>query len=97
VQPLGDAPELIANTAERIGANLIAMATHGYSGLRRWALGSVTDRVLHVTNTPMLIVRGAEKKAGEPKLKRILLTLNGSLLARQATPLATEIATRAFN
>src|SRR5690349_19227563 len=34
---LGDAPEMIADTAERIGANMIAMATHGYSGLRRWA------------------------------------------------------------
>src|SRR5215216_7008496 len=39
---LGDAPEVIAETAERIGAKMIAMATHGYSGLRRWALGSVT-------------------------------------------------------
>jgi nucleotide-binding universal stress UspA family protein len=92
---LGDAPELIADTAERIGANLIAMATHGYSGLRRWALGSVTDRVLHVTNTPMLIVRGTEKNVGEPKLKQIMLTLDGSPLARQATPLASEIATLA--
>src|SRR5215216_6505900 len=72
-----------------------ATATHGYSGLRRWALGSVTDRVLHITNTPMLIVRGAEKKAGEPRFKRIMLTLDGSALARQATPLATEIATLA--
>lgn len=31
-------PEVIAETAVRLGANLIAMATHGYSGLRRWAL-----------------------------------------------------------
>jgi nucleotide-binding universal stress UspA family protein len=92
---LGDAPEAIAEAAERIGANMIAMATHGYSGLRRWALGSVTDRVMHITNTPMLIVRGAEKKAGEPSFKRIMLTLDGSALARQATPLATEIATLA--
>jgi nucleotide-binding universal stress UspA family protein len=33
------------------------MATHGYSGLRRWALGSTTDKVLHSTRTPLLIVR----------------------------------------
>jgi nucleotide-binding universal stress UspA family protein len=92
---LGDVPETIADTAERIGAKLVAMATHGYSGLRRWALGSVTDRVLHITNTPMLIVRGAEKKADEPRFKRIMLTLDGSPLARQATPLATEMATLA--
>lgn len=39
------------------GADLIAMATHGYSGLQRWTLGSVTERVLHATKLPLLIVR----------------------------------------
>lgn len=35
----------------------IAMATHGSGGLARWALGSVTERVLHATKLPILIVR----------------------------------------
>ncbi len=35
----------------------IAMSTHGYGGLQRWAMGSVTGRVLHATRLPMLIVR----------------------------------------
>jgi nucleotide-binding universal stress UspA family protein len=39
------------------GANLIAMATHGYSGFQRWALGSITEQVLHATKLPLLIVR----------------------------------------
>jgi nucleotide-binding universal stress UspA family protein len=39
------------------GSELIAITTHGYSGLQRWALGSVTDRVLHATKLPLLIVR----------------------------------------
>jgi nucleotide-binding universal stress UspA family protein len=38
-------------------ADFIAMATHGRGGLRRWVMGSVTDRVLHATTQPMLIVR----------------------------------------
>jgi nucleotide-binding universal stress UspA family protein len=92
---LGDAPEVIAETAANTRANMIAMATHGYSGLRRWALGSVTDKVLHITNTPMLIVRGSAHKDGDPKFKRIMLTLDGSPLARQAIPLAVEIASEA--
>jgi nucleotide-binding universal stress UspA family protein len=37
--------------------DLIAMATHGYGGLARWALGSVAERVLHATHLPILIVR----------------------------------------
>jgi len=39
------------------GSDLIAMATHGYSGLQRWAMGSITERVLHATRLPLLIVR----------------------------------------
>jgi nucleotide-binding universal stress UspA family protein len=39
------------------GCDLIAMATHGRTGLARWALGSVTERVLHATALPVLIVR----------------------------------------
>jgi len=45
--------------------DLIAMATHGRGGLPRLMLGSVTERVLHRTTLPMLIVhpqRGAETK-----------------------------------
>jgi nucleotide-binding universal stress UspA family protein len=37
--------------------DLIAMATHGRTGVARWALGSITERVLHATTLPMLIVR----------------------------------------
>jgi nucleotide-binding universal stress UspA family protein len=39
------------------GANLIAMAIHGYTGFQRWAMGSITERVLHATKLPLLIVR----------------------------------------
>lgn len=39
------------------GADLIAMATHGYGGWQRWAMGSITERVLHDTRLPLLIVR----------------------------------------
>jgi nucleotide-binding universal stress UspA family protein len=93
---LGSAPEMIIETAERRGIQLIAMATHGYSGLRRWVLGSVTDKVLHAATTPLLIVRGAtERPVGALKLKRIMLTLDGSALARQAVPFATELASSA--
>jgi nucleotide-binding universal stress UspA family protein len=41
-------------------SDLIAMATHGQSAVARWALGSVTERVLHGTTLPLLIVRPHE-------------------------------------
>jgi len=53
----GSAAEEIIKTAGEINADLIAMSTHGRSGLSRWAFGSVTDRVLRGGNKPVLIVR----------------------------------------
>jgi nucleotide-binding universal stress UspA family protein len=45
------------------GCNLIVMATHGRHGLQRWTMGSVTERVLHSTRLPILVVRPAEVAA----------------------------------
>lgn len=54
---VGKAAEEINKAAEEIGADLVAMSTHGRSGLSRWAFGSVTDRVLRGGNRPILMVR----------------------------------------
>lgn len=40
--------------------DIIAMATHGRGGIQRWALGSITERVLGATRLPLLIVRPHE-------------------------------------
>jgi len=39
------------------GCDVIAMATHGRSGIAHLALGSITERVLHTTRLPLLVVR----------------------------------------
>jgi nucleotide-binding universal stress UspA family protein len=54
---VGHAAEEIIKAAHETGANLIAMSTHGYSGVKRWALGSVADKVLHISEIPVLLVR----------------------------------------
>jgi len=54
--------EIIIDEAARRGVDLIVMATHGYSGLKRWAIGSVADKVLHATRTPLLLVRAQASK-----------------------------------
>jgi len=55
---IGNAADEIARIANEINADIIAMSTHGRSGLSRWAFGSVTDRVLRSKNTkPVLLIR----------------------------------------
>ena len=61
--PSGNAAEEILKAAGEINADLIAMSTHGRSGLRRMAFGSITDKVLRGTKTPVLMVRAAEGTA----------------------------------
>jgi nucleotide-binding universal stress UspA family protein len=54
---VGDAASMILSTSAEIGANLIAMTTHGYSGFSRLFLGSVAERVLHHSSVPLLLVK----------------------------------------
>ena len=51
------AADAIVEAADGQHAKMIVMATHGYSGIKRWALGSIADKVLHATTTPLLLVR----------------------------------------
>ncbi len=91
---IGLPAEQITAVAVRESATLMVMATHGYSGLRRWALGSVTDKVIQTTPTPVFVVRGTETELPEPvSLKRVMVPLDGSELSRQALPCALELAT----
>jgi nucleotide-binding universal stress UspA family protein len=46
-------------------ATLIGMATHGRGGVARWAMGSMTERVLQGTNLPTLVVRPHELARGD--------------------------------
>lgn len=45
------------------GCDVIAMATHGRGGLEHWIMGSVTERVLHATRMPLLIIRSKKMEA----------------------------------
>ena len=53
----GKAAEEIIKAADETKANLIAMSTHGRSGLSRLTFGSITDKVLRTGNVPVLVVR----------------------------------------
>jgi nucleotide-binding universal stress UspA family protein len=57
----GNAADEILKTAEEIDADLIAMSTHGRSGISRWVLGSVADHVLRSGNRPILVVRASKQ------------------------------------
>ena len=53
----GKGPEEIIDLARKTANNMVAMSTHGRSGIGRWVLGSVTDRVVCYSGDPVLVIR----------------------------------------
>jgi nucleotide-binding universal stress UspA family protein len=92
----GPAAETIVDYAEQMDVKQIVMATHGYTGIRRWTHGSVAERVLQSAVVPVLMVRareGASSDLRQPmSCQRILVPLDGSDVAEQVLPAVTPIA-----
>ncbi len=52
----GPVPDTILAVAEETHADVIAMATHGRSGIQRWLMGSVADKVVHHSHIPVMLI-----------------------------------------
>ncbi len=92
----GVAGQAITGYADKNNIDLIAIATHGRSGLKRAAFGSVADFVLRESGLPILIMKPQERPLPIvfQSFKKILVCLDGSKLAEQILPYATEQAQR---
>ncbi len=63
----GDPADKIVEYAADKGVSMIAMSTHGRTGIARWVLGSVADKVLHGARIPILLVRSPKMVAIKPR------------------------------
>jgi nucleotide-binding universal stress UspA family protein len=90
----GNAPEAIIESAAAEKQTLIAMATHGRSGLDRWLLGSVAEKVLRGTSNPLLLVRASEQAPtdGQATFGSIVVPLDGSKQGELALAPALALA-----
>ena len=52
----GPIPEMILMVADEVHADVIAMSTHGRSGIQRWLMDSVADRVVHHAHIPVMLI-----------------------------------------
>lgn len=91
----GAPADRIIDLASAQAGTLIAMATHGRSGAKRWLLGSVAEKVLHAATNHLLLVRptGGDS-GGEARLHRLLVPLDGSEFAEKVLPVVTDLAGR---
>jgi nucleotide-binding universal stress UspA family protein len=90
----GTPEEVIIGAAAADEKTLIVMATHGRSGIQRWLLGSVADKVLHGATNHLLLVRASEqgKTDGEANLTTVVVPLDGSPLAEKILPYVDDLA-----
>jgi nucleotide-binding universal stress UspA family protein len=86
--------EIIITKAAEHKGTLVVMATHGRSGLKRWLLGSVAEKVLRGASNPVLLIRAIEESQtdGEVTPNRIIVPLDGSELAEGVVPTVVELA-----
>ncbi|MDY6916864.1 MAG: universal stress protein [Chloroflexota bacterium] len=92
---VGYPAEEIIRFADENGIDLILMATHGRSGLGRWALGSVADKVLRASKVPVWLVRaGVSEELVFDKWPQqtILVPLDGSEVAESVLPHVEALA-----
>jgi nucleotide-binding universal stress UspA family protein len=61
----GNAGAEIAAFADRIGADMIVLPSHGRTGLDRLLIGSVAERVVRLAHCPVLVLR-RNSKGGKP-------------------------------
>jgi nucleotide-binding universal stress UspA family protein len=90
--PVGD---VLQGYARRNDVDLIVISTHGRSGISRLSLGSVTDSLIRHTTIPVLVVKPPTSYLNPQVIeafKRIVVPLDGSMLAEQILPRVLALA-----
>lgn len=93
----GPAAASILFMAESLAADLIIMCSHGYTGFKRWTLGSVSQKVARQSSVPVLVLC---EGAGVPtnlhpegmRPVRVLVALDGSALSETALVPAAQLS-----
>jgi len=91
----GPAAEAILARVADENVDLIAISSHGRSGVTRWVLGSVAYKVLHANLCPTLLVRPTPLSAGATKasaIGKILVPLDGSEHSLAVLPFIEDLA-----
>ena len=89
----GDPYEEIGAYANREGADLIAMPTHGHRGLERFFLGSTTERVVRHADVPVLTIRPDEDARIAHPYRNVLLPTDGSDCSDEAVRTGIGVVT----
>lgn len=86
--------EEIVDYADKKNTGLIIMATHGRTGIRRWALGDTANKVARASKCPVLLIRATAGTSKGVHLEKILVPLDGSKLSEAVLPYIEYLASK---
>jgi nucleotide-binding universal stress UspA family protein len=96
---MGSPARVILEVVEEQKATMIALATHGFSGVKRFLFGSVAEEIVRKSLVPVLLLRPFWSyelaSAGNPEhrpIRNLLLAVDGSDRSLAALPSAIELA-----
>ncbi len=99
--PEGPLPDSILQAARTERATLIALTTHGRTGLARWMHGTIAEKIARASEIPVLLVPSFPRnREGDPKpaaakeipFRKILVPIDGSAVSRSVLPAVIDFA-----
>jgi nucleotide-binding universal stress UspA family protein len=92
----GDPSEEIVDYADKNKIDLIILSTQGKSGIKRWALGNVANKVISATRKQVLLIRakGAKSDVYKDKLVKVLVPVDGSRESESILQFVTYLASK---
>ncbi|WP_372910926.1 universal stress protein [Salinigranum sp.] len=91
---VGVPSEAILAYVSEADVDLVVMGTHGRTGVERFLIGSVAERVVRHATVPVLTVRHSDAAPPAERVERILVPTDGSDASFQALPYAFDLAER---
>jgi nucleotide-binding universal stress UspA family protein len=91
---ISNAAAEILDYVEKENIHLIIMATHGRTGIGRWALGSVANKVARAAPCSLLLIRAGAVVPRKVSLNKILVPLDGSKPSESVLPYVESLATK---
>lgn len=88
----GSAAPVILDVAEEVSADLIALTTRGGSSLYRRVFGGTTEKLIHASEVPLLVVPPVEGQSVPTRIERLLVPLDGSEVSEMILPIARQVA-----
>lgn len=93
VLAVGPVAVAICDLVDATQGDVLVMSTHGRSGVTRWLLGSVPNAVIQIIDKPVLLLRPERLNISRPpRVKRVLVTLDGHPYSERVLPYAKALA-----